>query len=48
MEYTTDMGRLLYEKYGFVKKEGKTPVAEINTAIEYREDWLRRHGNEVQ
>lgn len=41
-------GRRIIITNGFVKKEGKTPVAEINTAIEYREDWLRRHGNEVQ
>lgn len=40
-------GRRIIVTNGFVKKDGKTPVAEINKAIEYREDWFRRHGNEV-
>lgn len=41
------VGRSIIITHGFVKKEDKTPRSEINRAIEYRADWLRRHGNEV-
>ena len=33
--------------HGFIKKDDKTPKSEIDKAKEYKEDWLRRYGNEV-
>ena len=39
-------GRLVILTNGFVKKTQKTPVKEIETALKYKADWLRRkqHG----
>ena len=51
----SDITRILYFFYvgnkavltnGFVKKTQKTPKAEIKLAKKYREDYLRRYGNE--
>ena len=33
--------------HGFVKKQNKTPRREIERAMEYRRDWLRRCSDEV-
>lgn len=32
---------------GFLKKTRKTPVREIKKAVKHRNDWLRRHGNDL-
>ncbi len=33
---------------GFVKKTQTLPSLELKTAIEYRDDWTRRHSDEIQ
>lgn len=35
-------GRLAVITHGFVKKQDKTPVAELDRAVRYRHDWERR------
>lgn len=51
----TDISRIFYflpigSKFillhGFVKKTQKTPLRELETALRYKEDYLRRFGNE--
>lgn len=39
-------GRRIVVTHGFVKKSNKTPRGEIDRAKRYREDWIRRFGNE--
>lgn len=39
--------RTIVITHGFVKKQKKTPRREIEKAIEYRKDWLRRNRDEV-
>ena len=52
-----DIARTLYFFYidkkivithGFLKKQQKTPAREKEKAMRYREDWLRRHSDEIQ
>ncbi len=52
----SDISRVLYFFYyeetivitnGFIKKRMKTPSKEIERAKEYRQDWIRRHENEI-
>ena len=52
--FGNDISRTLYFFYinrkivithGFVKKTKKTPRRELDKAIEYREDWIRRNGD---
>ena len=38
------IGKRIIITNGFVKKTQKTPPAEIKTAKERREDWIRRYG----
>lgn len=34
--------------HGFLKKQNKTPHREIDTAVRYRADWIRRKYDEIQ
>ncbi len=36
-------GNVIVLTHGFVKKQNKTPAAEIRRAKDYRKDWLRRN-----
>lgn len=40
--YFFSIGRIVILTNGFIKKDRKTPIAEIRKAKKYREDWLRR------
>ena len=42
--YFTYTGRIFILLHGFVKKTGKTPVAEINIAEKRIKDFIERHG----
>ena len=51
----TDITRIIYFFYidkkivltnGFVKKKDKTPKSELNKAVKYKKDYIRRHKNE--
>ncbi len=41
------VGKHIVVTNGFIKKTRKTPPAEIKLAKDRREDWLRRHGKDV-
>ena len=41
-------GKKIIITHGFVKKQKKTPAGEIKRALKFREDWIRRNGNEIQ
>lgn len=41
--YFFEPDRRIVLTHGFIKKQRKTPSAEIDRAIRYRTDWERRH-----
>ena len=42
------IGKRIVITHGFVKKQQKTQKSEIETAKEFRKDWIRRNGNEIR
>lgn len=45
--YFLPMGNAFVLLHGFIKKSQKTPIQELEKALRYKEDYLRRYGDHV-